>query len=135
TTLGPSSTAIETLVEEFSKKAVIHEGIRNSVIEYNSIHRIEGRGMRRREAVAALLYIFSKNDLRVNKSIDEICEATCTERRTVGRYILRFTLYGDLELQNRRPEEYLSWLGSKLSVSKELVDKGREIITAFRKAE
>ena len=91
--------------------------------------------MRKREEVAALLYIFSKNDPRVNKSIEEICEATSADRHLVGRYIKEFVLYGDLTLQNRRPEEYLSWLGSKLSVNRELLDKGREFISAFRKTE
>ncbi len=135
TTLGQTSSRIDALIEELAEKASVPEGVRNAVVEYNGGHRIEGRGMRRREAVAALLYIFSKNDLRLNKSINEICEATGADRRLVGRYLVRFTLYGDLELQSRKSEEYLSWLGSKMSASKELVDKGREIITAFRKAE
>lgn len=70
-TLGPA-TIINTIVKDLSVRADIPEGIRNSVIDYSSQHKIEGFRMKRREVLAALLYIFSKNDPRVNKSIGEI---------------------------------------------------------------
>ena len=71
----------------------------------------------------------------MNKPLNELCEATGTEKRIVSRYITKLVLYGNVAIANRTAEEYLSMIGSKLSLDKELVRKGRELIAAFRRTE
>jgi transcription initiation factor TFIIIB Brf1 subunit/transcription initiation factor TFIIB len=135
TTFDNSKEVVRRQIKELSHKADIPEGVRIAVTEYAEANNLGGRGVRRRAEITALLYIFSKNDRRVNKPLNELCEATGTEKRIVNRYITKFVLYGHIAIANRTAEEYLTMIGSKLSLEKELVQKGKELIAAFRKTE
>lgn len=128
TCIGPSNTATETLIAELSEKANIPEGVKNSVLEYSKTHGIGGRGMRRKEAIAALLFIFSKKDPRVNKTLNEICEATSTNRQRVGRYLIQLTLDNGLTLEQRTPEHYLRKYGGTLKLSDHMIERTVELI-------
>jgi transcription initiation factor TFIIIB Brf1 subunit/transcription initiation factor TFIIB len=133
TTFDNSKEVVRRQIDELSKKAEIPEGVRIAVTDYAEANNLGGRGVRKRAEITALLYIFSKNDNRVNKPLNELCEATGTEKRTVGRYITKLVLQGNVAIANRTAEDYLTVIGSKLSLEKELVQKGTEFITAFRK--
>jgi transcription initiation factor TFIIIB Brf1 subunit/transcription initiation factor TFIIB len=135
TTFDSSKEMVRRQIDELSHKAEIPEGVRIAVTEYAEANKLGGRSTRKRAEITALLYIFSKNDRRVNKPLNELCEATGTEKRTVSRYITKYVLYGNITIANRTAEEYLTMIGSKLSLDKELVYKGKELIDAFRKAE
>jgi transcription initiation factor TFIIIB Brf1 subunit/transcription initiation factor TFIIB len=135
TTFDNSKEIVRRQIDELSRRAEIPEGVRIAVTEYADANKLGGRGIRMRSEITALLYIFSKNDNRVNKPLNELCEATGTQKRIVGRYITRLVLYGNLSIANRTAEEYLTMIGSKLSLEKELVQKGKELIAAFRKTE
>ena len=121
TTFNNSKEVVRRQIDELSHKAEIPEGVRIAVTEYAEANKLGGRGTRMRAEIAALLYIFSKNDKRVNKPLNELCEATGTEKRIVSRYITKFVLYGHVAIANRTVEEYLTMIGSHLSLDKELV--------------
>jgi transcription initiation factor TFIIIB Brf1 subunit/transcription initiation factor TFIIB len=125
TTFDSSKEVVRRQIDELSHKAKIPEGVRIAVTEYAEANKPGGRGIRKRAEITALLYIFSKNDKRVNKPLNELCEATGTEKRIVSRYITKLVLYGNVTIANRTPEEFLTMIGSKLSLDKELVQKGK----------
>jgi transcription initiation factor TFIIIB Brf1 subunit/transcription initiation factor TFIIB len=133
TTFGNSKEVVRRQIDELSHKAEIPERVRIAVTEYAEANKLGGRGTRKRAEITALLYIFSKNDRRVNKPLSGLCEDTGTEKRTVSRYITKLVLYGNITIANRTAEEYLTMIGSKLSLEKGLVQKGKELMAAFRK--
>lgn len=119
----------EREVREQSRKLAIPEHIQEAVIHYRLTHSETTRNLKRRESVAVLLFIFSKNDVRANRTLDEICEATGASRLTVNRYLTQFVLDNGLKLMQRKPEDFILRFASRLEPKPqpEQIEKGVEI--------
>jgi transcription initiation factor TFIIIB Brf1 subunit/transcription initiation factor TFIIB len=112
-----------------SRKLAIPEHIQEAVIHYNLTHREVIAGLKRRETVAVLLFIFSKNDMRAHRTLDEICEVNGVRRLTVNRYLTQFVLDNGLKLAQRKPEDFILRFASRLEPKPqpEQIEKGIEI--------
>lgn len=124
----------EMLARELARKIAAPEHVLDAVVRYRGKHMESMDHLRQREAAAALLFIFSKNNQSSHRSLDEICEVAGADISTARKYMTKFVLDDGLRLVHRMPEEYVAQYGSMMNLGKEVLERGAEIAVLFRKS-
>lgn len=122
------------LAEESAKKIGAPELIRDSVIQYRLHHRQSMKRVHQREAVAALLFVFSKKYLKNHMSLKSLCETVGANRVKTGRYLTRFILEDGLKSNYKSPEDYVRAYGSRLSIDRNVVVMSVEIARHYHES-
>lgn len=90
--------------------------------------------MRLNETAAALLYLFSKSDVKTARPFREVCRVADADTGVVMKYTEKLVMEAGLKLPERRPEDYLLLYGSGLNVPRETLYRGASLLRVYRDA-
>ncbi|MFO8110520.1 MAG: transcription initiation factor IIB [Thermoplasmata archaeon] len=125
-----------TELDRMASTMGLPKNIRESaaVIYRNAVKKNLIRGRSINSVVAASLYAACRK-ANVPRTLDEIAEATSSDRKEIGRTYRFLSRELVLKLKPTRPEEYLSRFCSELGLSGKVQRKADDIIKKAEKAE
>ncbi len=127
--LGFALSELKRLVSSLGLPNAVHEEVAR--LYEKSVDKGLVKGRRIEHIIAALIYIVSRNQ-GTPRTLDEIADASGSEKREIGkayRYVAREL---DLRILPSRPEHYLPKFAGELRVSGETQARARRIIQDAR---
>lgn len=130
--LGFALSELKRLVSSLGLSNAVHEEVARLYEKAVDEGLVKGR--RIEHIIASLIYIVARNQ-GTPRTLDEISDASGSEKREIGkayRYVAREL---DLRILPSKPEDYLPKFAGELRVSGEVQAKARSIIKDAREAD